>query len=169
MRDLLLYNHPWNFALKRADISAQLSTTPAFEFDYAYTVPVDCLRVLELYGSDADWVIESGLLLTNQAEDIHIKYIRTVETTGSFNPGFVNCFATRLGAELAAKIKGDAKKRLALLKELIEIDLPAARRMNSIEGRRPLNKEAQGLDKGNFSWQTHGYAGGQLTDEVYTT
>ncbi|MDA3835562.1 MAG: hypothetical protein PF495_19495 [Spirochaetales bacterium] len=104
LRDLLLYHHPWNFAMTRADISAVLADDPPFEFKYAYTIPVGCLRVVELYGSTADWVIESGQLLTNQESDIYIKYVRQVKPTGNFNPAFVNCLATRLGAELAAKI-----------------------------------------------------------------
>lgn len=156
MRDELLHAHPWNFAMKRADISAQLAATPAFEWDYAYTIPADCLRVWELYGTDAEWVVENGQLLTNQDEEIYIRYIFQVTTTGNFNPSFVNCLATRLGAELAAKLADDNKLRLSLLEELHKIQLPAAYTLNAIEGNRPQPKGEQPLDEGNFSWQTEG-------------
>jgi hypothetical protein len=160
LRDQLTYSHPWNFAMRRADISAQLSTTPAFQWDYAYTLPTDpvCLRVWELYGSDAEWVVEHGELLTNQDEEIYIRFISQVEETGRFNPAYVNCLATLLGAELAAKLMGDggSKKRLELLSELNEILLPNARSLNAMEGNGPIHKNMQALDEGNFSWQTEG-------------
>ena len=156
IRDELLYSYPWNFAMKRADISAQLADTPAFEWDYAYTIPSDCLRVWELYGTDAEWIVENGKLLTNQDEEIYIRYIFQEIATGNFNPSFVNCLATRLGAELASKLADDNKLRISLLEELYKIQLPAAQALNAIEGNRPQPKGEQALDKGNFSWQTEG-------------
>ena len=155
LRDQLVYAHPWNFAMARADISAQLTDTPAFGYDYAYTVPADCLRVWELYGS-SEWEIEADRLLTNQEEEIYIRYIKQVTETGRFSPAFERCLSTLLGAELAAKIKGDKNHRLALLEELNKIDLPAARQLNAIEGNRPRHTDEQALDAGNFSWQKEG-------------
>jgi hypothetical protein len=159
MRDELLYCHPWNFAMKRADISAALTTAPAFPEDwYAYTLPVDCLRVWEFYGSDEEWTVEGGLFLTPQDEEIYIRYIWGVTETGRFNPAFVSCLATRLGAELANKLMGDAGKtiRTELLSELENILLPNARVLNAMEGNPPRHKNIQPLDEGNFSWQSEG-------------
>lgn len=156
MRDQLLYDHPWNFAMTRADISAQVATAPAFGFDYAYTLPSDCLRVWELSGSSAEWAVESGQLLTDQAEDIHIRYIKQVTETGRFNPAFVNCLGLFLGAKLAAKIADNSKVKAELLEELRKIALPSAHLLNAIEGNRPRHKDEQGMDSGNYSWQTQG-------------
>jgi len=169
MRDLMLYEHPWNFAMARADISAVISTPPAFQWDYAYTLPVDCLRVWELYGTDDEWQVEDGELKTNKESEIFIRYIKTVTPTGKFNPAFVNCLALRLGAELSAKIKGDSKKRQALLEELYRVELPKAHRLNAIEGNRMLEKGEQGLDRGNYSWQSHGHSGDDIEDQVFSS
>ena len=169
MRDLMVYSHPWNFAMGRADISAQLTTTPDFQWDYAYTVPTEAMRVWELYGTDAEWEVEDGKLLTNQESEIYIRYIKQVTATGKFNPAFVNCLALRLGAELAAKIKGDTRKRQALLQELHTVELPRAYRLNAIEGKRERSKDEQPMDKGNFTWQTQGHSGELLDDKVYST
>jgi len=169
MRDLMLYSYTWNFAMTRADISAVLADTPAFQWDYAYTVPVDCLRVWELYGTDAKWQVEDGKLLTNQDSEIYIRYIKAIETTGNFNAAFVNCLAVRVAAELASKIKGDMKRRAALLEELHKIELPRAYRLNAIEGNRQIEKWEQGLDQGNYSWQSTGHSGDILTDKVFST
>ena len=155
IRDELVAAHPWNFAMKRADISAQLADTPPFGFDFAYQLPTDCLRVWEMQGAE-EWVVESGQLLTNQDVEIFIRYIRVVEDTGSFPPAFVNCLATRLAAELAAKLSDDKPMRQALLEELYKVALPAAYRLNAIEGNKPRHKDEQSMDNGNFSWQTSG-------------
>lgn len=155
LRDQLTYMYPWNFAMARADISAHRADDPDFGYDYAFTVPADCLRVWELYGG-AEWAVEGDKLLTNQEEEIYIRYIKRQEETGRFNPAFVGCLATLLGAELAAKIKGDKNHRLALLEEFHKIELPAAYRLNAIEGNRTKNTDEQPLDSGNFTWQTAG-------------
>jgi hypothetical protein len=156
MRDELLYAHPWNFAMGRADISAQIADEPAFGYDYAYTIPTDCLRVWELYGYDGEWEVESGELLTDKDSEIYIRYIKAVEDSGKFNPAFVGCLSTRLAAELASKLADDKKMREALLSTLYRVELPMARALNAIEGNKKLNKGSEGLDKGNFTWQTEG-------------
>jgi hypothetical protein len=156
MRDEMVVAHPWNFAMKRADISAQLADTPSFGYDYAYQLPTDCLRVWELVDSKAEWVVESGQLLVSQDSEIYIRYIRQVLDPGLFSPSFVNCLATRLGAELAGKLSDDKAMRQALLQELYKVELPAAMWLNAIEGSKPRHTDEQSMDRGNFSWQAEG-------------
>lgn len=156
MRDLLLTLAPWNFAMKRADISAQLSATPEFGFTHAYQLPTDCLRVWEVSGSDAEWEVESGELLISQEENIHIRYIRQVTETGRFSPLFVDCLSLRLAAELSTKLADDKSMRADLLTELNKIALPQAQSINSREGNKKRHKDAQEISAGNFSWQTEG-------------
>lgn len=176
MRDEMLYVHPWNFAMRRADISAQLSDTPPFGYDYAYQLPPGCLRVWELYdqyASDSSsrvwysegqldktnvspedhWDVEGDELLTDREENIYIRYVAQVKETGYFNPAFVNCLATRLAAELAIKLAKSKTMRTELLAELEQVLLPEARRLNAIEGHKRPHRDQQPLDEGNFSWQ----------------
>lgn len=155
-RDELLAGHPWNFAMARADISAQLTTTPPFEWGYAYTLPFDCLRVWELYGSASNWVVEGSLLLTNQDADIYIRYIRRVIDSALFSPGFDNCLAHRLGAELAGKLADDQALQTTLLKELYGKHLPSAYALNAQEGNPQRHKEMQPLDVSSYGWQSEG-------------
>lgn len=175
IRDRMLYLFPWNFAMKRADISAQLSTTPAFQWDYAYTLPTDCLRAWEFYstsGEEPEWQVENGKLLTNQDSEIYIRYISQVTETGRFNPCFVNCVVVALAAELSAKLAGDKgrNKRAQLIEELEKIELPRAYQMNAIEGSRQRRSPAQSLDQGNYSWQSVGHSGDILAeDKVFST
>lgn len=63
-RDEILINHPWNFARKRAN--AIQTTDPLFEYDYAFTKPSDCLRVLRIaYDPNKEFRVEGNLILTN--------------------------------------------------------------------------------------------------------
>lgn len=159
MRDELLEAHNWNFAMARADISAQLATTPAFQWGYAYTLPADCLRVVELYGTDDEWVREGNEILTNKEEEIYIRYVKQVTTSGNFSMYFANCLSVRLAAELVAKLKEDKNMRLELLQELENVWIPEAYRLNAIEGNRQASKGEQSMDNGNFAWQTEGRGG----------
>lgn len=156
LRDEMLYEHPWNFAMKRADISAQLSDTPDFGYDYAYQLPADCLRVWELSDSDAEWEVESGELLVSQSENIYIRYIRKVTEAGRFSPSFVNCLGLRLAAELCTKLSDNKTLRETLLTELYKVAIPAAHRLNALEGNKKRHKDSQQLSEGNYSWQTEG-------------
>ena len=68
---------------------------------------------------------------------------------------FVKCMATALAAELAVKLKDDAKLRLSLLQEL-EMYVAKAYKLDAIEGEPAKNKSEQDLTQGNYSWQTEG-------------
>ena len=159
MRDEMMSLHEWNFALARADISSQLLTAPAFQYDYAYQLPTDCLRVIELYGTAEKWAREGNQFLTNQEEEIFIRYIKKITTTGDFSQVFVNVLAVRLAAELVAKIKEDKNMRLELLAELERSVLPEAMRINAIEGNRELKQGEKSLDAQNYPWQARGRGG----------
>jgi len=66
-RNEILACHPWNFARKRA--LAIQTTDPLFEYDNAFTVPSDCLRVLTIAQDPAaEWRREGDLILTDEGE-----------------------------------------------------------------------------------------------------
>lgn len=99
MRQEVLADHPWNFALKRVEL-ATLDTTPAFEFDYALQLPADCLRVLKLDHPTLDFRVEGRSLLVNETS-VNIKYIYDVTDASVFSPLFAEALAARLAADLA--------------------------------------------------------------------
>ena len=51
-RDSLLEAHPWNFATRRA-LLAQLAGWSFAQWEYAYALPGDCLKVLSVLSSEA--------------------------------------------------------------------------------------------------------------------
>src|SRR5690606_7797987 len=69
-RDEVLRAHPWNFAIKRVNLSA-ISTAPVFGWLYQYQLPSDYLRLIQLNGWEEDeqadrWEIEADKLLTDE-------------------------------------------------------------------------------------------------------
>jgi hypothetical protein len=114
VRDSLLRQHPWNFAVARAQLT-ESDTAPAFGWDHQYALPADCLRILTLNGVQAamcasDFETESGYLLTDAVE-AKITYVRRVVDPSLFDPIFVEVFVHRLGGAIAVALTGSEQKR----------------------------------------------------------
>lgn len=130
VRDALLRSHSWAFALSRASLSED-TAAPAFEFDNAFLLPSDCLRVVSLYYTDATYRIEGKRLLTND-DEAQIVYIRRVTDPTEFDPLFVKVLACALAIELVMPLSQDKTLRDRLEAELSD-RLSDARLANLIE------------------------------------
>lgn len=95
VRKTLLRSHPWKFALARAVLAAS-STTPDWGWTYQYPLPVNCLRVIELYGQESDNWTEEGRMLMTDSDQVSIKYIADIEDTGNFDVSFEEVLALDL-------------------------------------------------------------------------
>ncbi len=125
-RDELLRAHNWNFATARQKI-AQLTSTPAFEFDYEYQLPSDSLKVRGAYGNtDAVgqivYKIEGRKLLTN-AEEVYFKYTKRVTDVNDMPADFQEALSYLIAADLAVSIANSKS-----LKEQMEGGFRAALR-----------------------------------------
>lgn len=99
VRDEVLRAHPWNFATTRATLSPT-STTPAFEFDYEFDLPNDCVRVLGMDDPTVDYVVEGRKILCNDSE-INIRYIYRHKDESAWDALFAEAFAWKLARELS--------------------------------------------------------------------
>lgn len=139
-----LRRHPWNFAIKRVVLAAD-TDAPAFEFDYAFTLPADCLRVLIPKDSTLDWVIEGNKILTSWATSpvsgatsssgsaaLSLRYVADIEDTTVFDPAFYDVLSVSLAADLCEKITNSTSKKQALADEYKGL-LDAARRADALE------------------------------------
>ena len=73
VRDAVYRSHPWNCLVKRVQL-AQDSDTPAWGFAYQYTLPSDCLRVLQIKDYNSDYKIEGRKLLIGESE-VYLIYL----------------------------------------------------------------------------------------------
>ena len=131
--DAELRSHPWNFAVKRAQLAAS-TDTPAFGYDYQYPLPSDFIRLLppDLNSSDVDWVIEGKSILSDESGPLNIRYIHRVTDSSTFDPLFVEVLANRLASELAEQLTQSNSKGQAVREDYIR-SLREARRLNAFE------------------------------------
>jgi hypothetical protein len=84
IRKEVLRAHPWNFAIRRASL-ARLPESPAYEYDFQYQLPNDCLRVLE---TEADKDNPSGDILGNSVTKFKIEGRRLLTNATSITNGY---------------------------------------------------------------------------------
>lgn len=101
----------WSFALVRTTLPA-LATTPAWGFSFAYQLPPDFLRIVQVNDyfvdpnlldyrnmDDSPYAIEGGNILTDFPAPLKIRYVADVTNPGDFDPLFVEAFASKLAYE----------------------------------------------------------------------
>ena len=138
-RDAALKALPWNFAIKRAELTQDV-TAPVFEFQFRYQLPADCLTVL--YTDDDIWSRETGQrwpykvegrFLVTDLSAVKIKYIARVTEEGNFDASFVVAFACYLAYMMAMSMtehRNQANDLYALFKDKVS----EARHLESQEG-----------------------------------
>lgn len=141
-RDAALVRHPWNFALARGLLPAR-TTGPAFGWRYAYDEPSDCLRVLPLTadgtlnGAPVPFESEGGLILTDAAAPLKVRYIRRVDNPGLFDPVFGEFLAARLAWKMAQWVTGKSSYADRMKEAQGEL-LREARLADALTGTPPL-------------------------------
>lgn len=126
-----LRRHPWNFAIKRTTLAPD-SDAPEFDYDYAFTLPADCLRPLPPKDYDLDWKIEGRKILTNQGDTLELVYIADIDDPTEFDESFVEAFACKLAAEIAEALTGSSEKKKMAWQEY-DIAIKEAKRNNAFE------------------------------------
>lgn len=144
-RDSLLRAFNWNFAMKRASLSA-LSDEPDWGYSLQYQLPTDCLRMVQvndvwnipgfgdfLGGPDAEpYRIEGNKILTDWSAPLKVRYSRRVTNSADFDATFVSVFAFDLAVVTCMPITQSSTKK-ADLKEDRREALIQAIRSNAIE------------------------------------
>lgn len=130
-RDKLLAAHPWNFAIGRQTLIADV-TTPAFEYDKQYYLPADCLRALMLYDSPERWKVEDDQLLTDETA-AKLIYIKKVTNTGKFSALFTEALSDEIAAQMSEVISGSTS-RTSQLKQVAKASLKEAKTRDGQEG-----------------------------------
>jgi hypothetical protein len=138
LRDTVLRDHPWNFAVTRAACALD-SNTPAFDWSYQYFLPDGCLRVLRLQYVDQEYEVEGRLILTN-ASPCNIKYIAQVTDPNLFDAMFIEALSARIAAELAVTL-AESSTLAKMMSEVYREKIMDAR---SIDGMESGNRQLEG-------------------------
>lgn len=145
LRDALLVSHPWNFAQARAELS-QSATTPSYGYAYAFDLPGDCLRVLDVDSNYSNLVykIEKRTLLFDEST-VKIRYIQRIEDEDSFPIYFQEALIAKIAADIGYAVTGDLKQAEYFYK-LSEEKLSNARTTDGQEGVTTYKNNSPWLD-----------------------
>lgn len=142
-----LREHKWNFAVARVQLAPD-TDAPAFGYQYQYTLPADCLRVILPNDATLDWKVEGKKLLTNTATSpfgagafgasvsptaaLYLSYIRDVEDSTYFDAMFCEALACRIALAIVERLTQSNQKKQGLKDDYREA-IMAARRTNAFE------------------------------------
>lgn len=140
-RQAALSAHAWNFAVKRAYL-AQVSGFEDDYYEYAYTKPSKCLRVLKILPETLDnpneFVVHEKNILCN-VEDAQAEYISDIEDVNSFDALFIDALVYKLAERIAIPLTGQVDAKTSF-QQLYMQALGIARSHDSTE-RRESKKE----------------------------
>lgn len=104
----LLGSHPWNFAIKFSALN-EMSTSPIMGFSAQFSLPRDCIRVLEAdIDNDAAWKIVGRTIQCDYTETINIMYLSSDIAEGIFSPMFAEALAAKMAADVCYSLTNNA-------------------------------------------------------------
>jgi hypothetical protein len=160
IKDLATKGSPFRATVRFLDLGTALDTTPEIgQWDYAFTLPGDCLMVVSQFDEDqiairkqarpyqvrsqveyqwemvADTAGNGKILLTdtlsNTARDsAFIEFIIDTPNTGSFSEEMIDCIATLMASEVAPIIGRDMEASNVILAKYEQVVLPNAQAAN---------------------------------------
>lgn len=119
--------------MTRVELAAS-TTAPVWDYDYAYTLPTDCLRVWRVDAHpESKWKVEAGAILTDLTAPLNILYIKQVTNTALFTAGFSFALSMRLAAELAMPLT-QKESMFEAMHKAAEDAVRRARSQDAMEG-----------------------------------
>ena len=113
VRNRVFRSHAWNCLHKRVQL-AQNSTAPVIEYDYAYALPSDCLRVLKIHNGTTDSIVTSldykieGRNIVTDIDTIYLIYIALDTDPNNYDTYLRESISHQLAADLAYAITNNA-------------------------------------------------------------
>lgn len=135
VRDAVLREHPWNCTMTRVTL-ASLSVAPDWDYDYAYPIPADCIKVVEV-NTEYPWVIErhegQQCILTDAGTALEIRYQMKLEDSAQYDALLFEVVAAALAVEICEELTQSNTKKAALERSYNSL-LKQAKRNDAQEG-----------------------------------
>ena len=111
VRKGLLMNMNASFSIKRAVLPVVANFTPIYGYKKAFSLPYDCLQVLNLDSplDDKYYQIEGNYLYCNE-DEAKIRYIADVEDVTKYDAEFCDCLALKLAEKICLPLTEDEQK-----------------------------------------------------------
>lgn len=130
IRDELLRLHPWNFAVERVELAAEVAS-PLFGFEFKFTLPSDFIRLLDVYDYVTRYRIEGNNIFSDD-NNLKIVYIKKETNPGKFDSAFTEVLATRIASEISYSLSGSRTLSDSLL-EIYTRKLASAKMVDAQE------------------------------------
>lgn len=145
-RDELFRKVTWNFCTKRVELSqaAGSGSTPAFGYDYAYTLPADFLRMISVHPSDShrtsvEYQLETQVIastptrvLISNSNKIYVRYVAQITDVNLMTPLFRSVLSAKLALDIGRALDRSSTDFQVLMKEYKDM-LAHARSIDGIE------------------------------------
>ena len=113
VRNRVFRSHAWNCLHKRVQL-AQNSTAPVVEYDHAYALPSDCLRVLKIHNGTTDSINTAldykleGRNIVTDLDTIFLIYIALDTDPNNYDTYLRESISHQLAADLCYAITNNA-------------------------------------------------------------
>ena len=113
VRNRVFRSHAWNCLHKRVQL-AQNSTAPVVEYDHAYALPSDCLRVLKIHNGTTDSIATAldykleGRNIVTDLDTVFLIYIALDTDPNNYDTYLRESISHQLSADLAYAITNNA-------------------------------------------------------------
>lgn len=129
-RDALIRSHWWRFARSRATLSQNAeytADTTTFEWDFAYDLPNDFLRMwlkpfednsIGFHNTRRTYSLEGKQLLSDEGT-MEIRYIKKVTDVTEFDPLFVEVLVLQLALKMVIPLAGGGREGMVMRQTLV--------------------------------------------------
>ena len=158
-RDICLERHDWNFARRRAVISATANTPPE-TWSYEYAMPANVIRVLMVMDESGDenrprtfmqGTDSSGAkVIWANEPNATLLYTHAVTDTTKFSTLFVDCLSYLLASYLAGPITKDMKMIQGMM-QLFEAQLGKASMSSANANKNPASHTPDWIEQRNYT------------------
>ena len=141
----VMSEHDWHFAREWASLAVDSTfDSPDDDFEYAYQLPADFLRMAESVKLTKESYSVCGTHLLSNTEDLKIRYIKLVEDPTKYPPNFVNALVARLIVASFTNIANRASKSMDWVARYEQLVLPKAIFQDTINesGRNMINSDS---------------------------
>lgn len=148
LRDALLREFTWGFAIKRATLAAS-STSPEWGRARAFPLPSDYVALAPDYEEDAtlarDYLIENGQIISDWTDPLYLRYVSQVTDPRKMDALFRELLAHDMAIEMCDELTQSLKRKDALIRDR---DALAAK------AKKAQSKERPAVVSPDSSWIT---------------
>lgn len=154
-RQAVLRDGSWNFATRGRDLAAEIATEGVpYPWSYAYRLPADELRLLEIQNLSArdNFERQGKLILCDAEAPLYVRIVVDVPNMAEWDASAVEAFALRLAWKCGRKIAGENFDTRACWQEYREA-IGAAKHVDALEMAPIAQEDGEWIESRQGYWK----------------